>query len=92
MGDKTSRQEAYKFIKREIESLRSKIPEGPNEIVQLNNALRGTEELVDILKGLKDGTLDPTEGLITAFKDFVGPLVSEDQIDAYLIKPFISDP
>ena len=89
MGDKISRQEAYKFIKSEIESLRSTIPEGPNEIAQLNNALHGTEELTDILTGLRDGTLDPTEGLITTFKDFVGPLVSEDRINEILIKPFI---
>ena len=89
MGDKTSRQEAYKFIKSEIESLRSTIPEGPEEIAQLNNALHGNEELADILEGLRDGTRDPTEGLVTTFRDFVGPLVSEDRVNEILIKPFV---
>ena len=88
-GNKNDRQRAYEFIKREIVSLKGSIRQGVDEIVALQAALGGKLELGDVLRGLKDGILDPTPKLIEAFKSLVGPKVDESQIYDVLIRPFL---
>ena len=104
MGDKISRQRAYKFIKGELRIRSAKIQEKTLEmaqlhgleeeleLAQLHKELGGKIGIADILKGLHDGTLDPTEGLVTAFRNRVGTSFPEERITAYLITPFIPDP
>ena len=90
-GNKNDRQRAYEFIKREIVSLLGPIEQDVDEMAALHAAFDCKLEIGDMLRGLKDGILDPTPKLIEAFKSLVGPKVNESQIDDFLIRPFLSN-
>lgn len=67
------------------------IPESlADEITALADALGGQFGLKDALRGLRDGTLNPTEQLIDAVKNksFIGDFIPEADIQANLINPF----
>lgn len=82
------RRAAYKYIK----DVANRIPQpSVDEITELADVLGGKFGLKDALRGLREGTLDPTEQLVKAFKDFVGPTVSGFEISANLIEPFKPD-
>jgi hypothetical protein len=59
--------------------------------VDLADVLGGTFGLKDDLKSLREGKSDPSQRLIKAFKDLVGPIVHEDEIDSYLVTPFSAE-
>ena len=43
---------------------------------------------VNDLTSLKEGLSNPSEKLVAAFKKLVCPLVSESEVDSYLVTPF----
>ena len=79
------RKAAYRYIKCVV----NRIPQpSVDEITELADVLGGVYGLKDALKGLREEILDPTDQLIKALSDFVGPTVSDSEISAKLIDPF----
>lgn len=79
------RKSAYRYIRDVVD----RVPKSsPDEITALANVLGGKFGLKEALKGLRDGTQDPTVQLINAIKDFLGPTVSDSEISAVMINPF----
>ncbi len=85
------RKAAFRYLK-----VINGIPESSiDEITDLADALGDTYGLKHDLIGLRDGTINPTERLIDAFRDTwlvgKGGTISEADIQANLIKPFESE-
>lgn len=53
-------------------------------------------EVLDIpisdLNSLKEGLCDPSQKLIAAFKKLFGSTIHEDEVDSYLVTPFLAKP
>lgn len=83
------RRTAYTYIKHVVD----RIPQPSiDEITELADVLGGKFGLKDALRALREGKADPTEQLIEAFSDFVGPTVPDFEISANLIEPFKAAP
>ena len=44
------------------------------------------------LRSLKDGLSDPPPKLVTEFKKLFGPTIHEEEVDSYLVTPFLTKP
>lgn len=82
-----NRKRAYDFIRRETEANIPGVSPNSSDTV-LADKLGGTFGLKDDLISLKEGKSDPSPRLIKAFKELMGPLILETQIDNILVKPF----
>ena len=78
---------AYEYIKNTLSRPPWSIPLDASD-AQLADILGGTIELEDSLRLLREGKHNPTNRLVTAFKNFVRGIVAESEIDAYLVDPF----
>lgn len=81
-----SRKAAYGWIKKLFG-----IPESvQDEITELADALGGQFGLKDNLRGLRDGTSNPSPQLIDALKNksMIGKQIPQEAIEASLIVPF----
>ena len=81
------RKRGYEFIRNTLFQPPWNIPLNASD-AQLANILGGTIELEDSLRLLREGKHNPTNRLVTAFKNFVRGIVAESEIDAYLVDPF----
>ena len=86
----TKRKEAYKYIKNTLHQPPWHIPLDIPD-AQLADVLGGTIELTDSLRLLREGKHNPTNRLVTAFKNLVGDFEAEAEIDSHLITPFKTD-
>jgi hypothetical protein len=87
------RRLVYEYIKNTVNRITvgHRPQRSVDEITELADVLRGKFGLKDALRGLKDGTSDPTDQLIEAFTDYVGQTVPDFEISANLIEPFKPD-
>lgn len=79
----TERKRAYLYMVEEVKRLILTPP--------IDSDVRLAETLdipIDELNSLKEGLSNPSEKMITAFKSLVCPIVSETEVNLYLIKPF----
>ena len=72
------RKEAYRYIRERL----SKLPVGSRD------ADNGLSIPLDELTQLKEGVADPSEVLVATLKQLFRGTVTEDEIDAHLVKPF----
>jgi hypothetical protein len=86
-GRINKRKKAYGLIKRTI-GVKADSPE--DEVTRLADRISGELGIKNDLKQLREGISDPSERLIKAFrfKSFIGGLLPESEIDAYLVDPF----
>ncbi len=84
------RKKAYGYIKRTF-GVKADSPE--DEVTRLADRISGEFGIKDDLKQLREGISDPSERLIKAFrfKSFIGGLLPESEIDAFLIDPFADE-
>ena len=81
------RKRAYRFIKTEICKGVSGVPLDPTDTV-LADVVGGTFGLKGALLGLREGMLDPSAKLVSAFKDLMGTQIPASTINSYLTVPF----
>jgi len=84
---KANRIKAYEYIKNTLHRPPCNIPLDISD-AQLAKVLGGTIELEDSLRLLREGEHNPTNRLVTAFRNLVKGLEADSEIDAYLDKPF----
>ena len=46
---------------------------------------------LDEIKSLKGGLSDPSAKLVHEFKKLHGPMIREDEVDSYLVTPFLTN-
>jgi len=81
------RIEAYEHIKNTLHRPPWNIPLDISD-AQLADVLGGTIELTDSLRLLREGKHNPTNRLITAFRNLVKGFEPDSEVDAYLVAPF----
>lgn len=72
------RKEAYRYIRERL----SKLPVGSCD------ADKGLTIPLDELTQLREGIASPSEVLVATFKQLFRGTVTEDEINAHLVKPF----
>jgi len=83
IDETTKRKRAYQYIVEQAKKLNWSPP------IDSDKRLAETLDIpMDELNSLKDGTSDPSAKLVTAFKSLVSPMVSEIEVESYLVKPF----
>jgi len=81
------RKEAYEYIVNTLSQPPWHIPL-PRSDERLADILGGTVGLTDSIQQLREGTQNPTNVLLTAFRDLVEGIVADSTIDEYLVAPF----
>ena len=76
-----NRKAAYQFIVRQTEKISLASDKLINEYDNISLSL-------DELTRLKEGLVDPSPELVQALKKILSSVVSETEIDKYLVKPF----
>ena len=83
IDEATKRKRAYQYIVEQVKKLNWSPP------IDSDKRLAETLDVpMDELNSLKEGTSDPSAKLVTAFKSLVSPMVSETEVESYLVKPF----
>ena len=82
------RKKAYRYIKLVVDRIPAYTTD---EITALADVLGGRFGLKDDLRALRDGDSNPTDILINAVRDLLGPTVPDFEISANLVEPFRSD-
>lgn len=82
-----SRKRAYYYILEQARKVNWDLP------------IDSGERLADVfdipiseLNSLKEGLSDPSPKLIAEFKKLLGPTIHEDEVDSYLVTPFLPIP
>ena len=83
IDEATKRKRAYQYVVEQAKRLMWSPP------IDSDKRLAETLDIpIDELDSLKEGMSDPSAKLVTAFKSLVSPMVSETEVDSYLVKPF----
>ena len=83
IDEATKRKQAYQYVVEQTKKLNWSPP------IDSDKRLAETLDIpIDELDSLKVGMTDPSVKLVTAFKSLVSQMVSETEVDSYLVKPF----
>ncbi len=80
------RKQAYKFIYNKLHESDYKLGHTTGKSVDVTSVI----SLAEIDK-LKRGYADPSEELVAALKIILHPVAKEQEIEDYLVKPFLSE-
>ena len=83
VDEATNRKRAYHYIAENVREMNWNPP--------INSDKRLADILdisIDELNSLKEGTSDPSDKLVITFKDLASLIISDTEIESYLVEPF----